>query len=318
MPDTPVNQAAYPQSGQQATGLGFPLAQLVGLISLATGAVLGVAMGSTKGKGSGEQALFRELMPRLDSGDVILADRYYCAYFTIAMLMARGVDILTRQHQKRLTSPEAIIKTLGASDHLVRWHRPKRPTWMDAKQYATMPEEIIVRQAIVGGRELVTTLTDATLVSVSDLDELYRKRWMVEVDFRSIKSEIGMDILRSKSPEMVRKEVAVHVLAYNLIRSLMVRAAMLADVLPRALSFKATLQLWHAFSQQWRWHPDEPAESLVRAMLRAIATRIIPHRPDRVEPHAVKRRPTHDYLTVPREQARAAIVAARKPLKVVP
>jgi hypothetical protein len=319
MPDTPANQAAYPQSGEQAPGLGFPFAQLVGLLSLATGAVLGVAMGSTKGKGSGEQALFRELMLQLDSGDVILVDRYHCTYFTIAMLLARGVDILTRQHQKRLTSPEAIIETFGGGDRLVRWVRPQRPKWMDAKQYATMPEELIVRQTEVGGRELVTTLVDAKRVSTSDLDALYRKRWMIEVDFRSIKSEIGMDILRSKSPEMARKEVAVHLLAYNLIRSLMVRAAVLAHVLPRALSFKATLQLWHAFSQQWRWHLGEATESVVTAMLRAISTRIIPHRPDRIEPHAVKRRPTtHAYLTVPRDQARAAILEARKSLKVVP
>lgn len=319
MPDTPANQAAYPQSGEQAPGLGFPFAQLVGLLSLATGAVLGVAMGSTKGKGSGEQALFRELMPQLDGGDVILVDRYHCTYFTIAMLLARGVDILTRQHQKRLTSPEAIIDTFGGGDRLVRWVRPQRPKWMDAKQYATMPEELIVRQTEVGGRELVTTLVDAKRVSTSELDALYRKRWMIEVDFRSIKSEIGMDILRSKSPEMARKEVAVHLLAYNLIRSLMVRAAVLAHVLPRALSFKATLQLWHAFSQQWRWHPGEATESAVTAMLRAISTRIIAHRPDRIEPHAVKRRPTtHAYLTVPRDQARAAILEARKSLKVVP
>ncbi len=319
MPDTATNQAAYPQSGEQKAGLGFPVAQLVGLISLATGAVLGVAMGSTKGKGSGEQALFRKLMPQLDGGDVILVDRYHCTYFTIAMLMERGVDILTRQHQRRLTAPDAIIEAIGSHDHLVRWQRPKRPKWMDAKQYAAMPEEIIVRQTNVGSRELVTTLTDAKRVAASDLDQLYRKRWMIEVDFRSIKSEIGMDILRSKSPEMVRKEVAVHLLAYNLIRSLMVRAATLAHVLPRALSFKATLQLWHAFSQQWRWHPIKPTEAVVLTMLHAISTMIIPYRPDRVEPHAIKRRPTtHAYLTVPRVQARAAILSTRQALKVVP
>ncbi len=186
----------------------------------------------------------------LDSGGVILVDCYHCTYFTVAMLMERGVDILIRQHQRRLTFPDSIIKAIGSYDHLVRWQRPKRPTWMDAKQYAAMPGEIIVRQATVSGRELVTMLTEAKRVSANDLDQLYRKHWMIEVDFRSIKSEMGMDILRSKSPEMVRKEVAVHLLAYNLIRSLMVRAATLAHVLPRALSFKATLQLWHAFSQQ--------------------------------------------------------------------
>lgn len=319
MPDTQANQAAYPQSGEQKTDLGFPVAQLVGLISLATGAVLGMAMGSTKGKGSGEQALFRELMPQLDGGDVILVDRYHCTYFTIAMLMARGVDILTRQHQLRLTSPDAIVKTISGNDLLVKWRRPQRPKWMSPALYATMPEELTVRQTEVGGRLLVTTLIDAKRILPIELDQLYRKRWQIEVDFRSIKSETGMDILRSKSPEMVRKEIEVHLLAYNLIRALMARAAVMAHVMPRALSFKATLQLWHAFSQQWRWHPTKRTDEVLRTMLCAIATMIIPHRPNRIEPHAIKRRPTtHAYLTVPRVQARAAILNARKSLKVVP
>ena len=314
MPDTVPNQQAYPQSGEQAPGLGFPVAQLVGLISLATGAVLGFATGSTKGKGSGEQALFRQLMPLLDGGDIILVDRYHCTYFTIAMLRERGVDILTRQHQLRLTRPESIIKTLGSADHLVRWRRPQRPKWMNANLYREMPEELIVRQTEISGRVLVTTLTDANVTVPAELDLLYRKRWQIEVDFRSIKSDMGMDILRGKSPAMVNKEIAVHLLAYNMVRSLMARAAVLSHVLPRALSFKATLQLWHAFSQQWRWRPEQHAS--VASLLDAIATRQIPQRPGRVEPHAIKRRPTtHAYLTVPRNEARSAILNARNGLR---
>lgn len=318
MPDTVVNQASFPQSGEQKPGLGFPVAQLVGLISLATGAVLGFASGSTKGKGSGEQALFRQLMPQLDGGDIILVDRYHCTYFTIALLQARGVDILTRQHQLRLTHPAAIIKRRGTGDDLVRWARPKRPKWMSPQTYDEMPEELIVRQTTVGNRVLVSTLIDPTTTS-ADLDILYKKRWQIEVDLRAIKSDIGMDILRGKSPEMVRKEIAVHLLAYNLIRALMARAATLAQVLPRVLSFKATLQLWHAFSEQWRWHPATASGSGISALLEAIATRLILHRPDRIEPHAIKRRPTtHAYLTVPRNEARSAILNARKSAKVVP
>lgn len=319
MPDTTANQAAYPQSGEQRPGLGFPVAQLVGLISLATGAVLGIASGSTKGKGSGEQALFRQLMPQLETGDIILVDRYHCTYFTLAMLKARGADILTRQHQMRLTLPTSIMRQLGNSDHLVRWARPKCPKWMDQKTYDGMPEELVVRQTEIGGRLLVTTLTDAKTIPPAELDQLYRKRWQIEVDLRSIKSEIGMDILRGQSPTMVGKEIAVHLLAYNLIRSLMARAATLAQVLPRALSFKATLQLWHAFSQHWRWHPDQSTDGLMQSMLQAMSTMKIPHRPNRIEPHAIKRRPTtHAYLTVPRAEARAAILRDRNSLKVVP
>jgi hypothetical protein len=319
MPDTAANQAAFPQSGEQKPGLGFPMAQLVVLISLATGAVLGVASGPTKGKGSGEQALFRQLMPQLDASDIILVDRYHCTYFTIAMLAARGVDILTRQHPLRLTLPGAVVRTLGKHDHLVRWPRPLCPKWMDPETYSKMPSELILRQAEVGGRLLVTTLTDAKSIRAGDLDLLYRKRWHIEVDFRSIKSEINMDILRGKSPSMVLKEVAVHLLAYNLMRSLMARAASLAQVLPRALSFKATVQLWHAFSQHWRWHPDRLTKALAHTMLRAISSRPLPHRPNSVEPHALKRRPTTlAYLTVPRHDARAAIISYRNSLKVVP
>lgn len=319
MPDTATNQAVYPQSGEQRPGLGFPVAQLVGLISLATGAVLGVASGSTKGKGSGEQALFRQLMPLLESGDLILADRYHCTYFTLAMLKTRGVDMLTRQHQLRLTLPGAIVRRLGRGDHLVRWIRPKCPPWMDADTYDAMPDELVVRQTEVGGRLLVTTLTDAKSIAPAELDRLYRKRWQIEVDFRSIKSEMGMDILRGRSPSMVRKEIAVHLLAYNLIRALMARAAALAHVLPRALSFKATLQLWRSFSQQWRWHPNKASAGLVHDMLRAISAMTIPHRPNRIEPHAIKRRPkNHALLTLPRDQARELILTSRTMLKVVP
>lgn len=319
MPDTAANQAAYPQSGEQKPGLGFPVAQLVGIISLATGAVLAIASGSTKGKGSGEQALFRQLMPHLAAGDIILADRYHCTYFTLAMLKARGVDMLTRQHQLRLTLPDAIVRRLGKDDHLVRWTKPKCPIWMDAHTYAGMPGELIVRQTEVGGRLLVSTLGDAKSIAPAELDRLYRQRWQIEVDFRSIKSETGMDILRGRSPSMVKKEIAVHLLAYNLIRALMARAATLAHVLPRALSFKATLQLWRSFSQQWRWHPSPATNSWVQNMLRAISTMTIPHRPNRVEPHAIKRRPTTDaLLTMPRDQARALILQSRNALKVVP
>lgn len=318
MPDTTANQTAFPQSGEQRPGLGFPVAQLVGLISLATGAVLGFATGSTKGKGSGEQALFRQLMPQLDGGDIILVDRYHCTYFTLAMLMERGADIVTRQHQRRLTSPSAIVKRLSNGDELVRWLRPQRPKWMSLQTYDELPEELTVRQTTVGHRMLVSTLTDPK-VTVADLDALYKQRWQIEVDLRAIKSDIGMGILRGKSPEMVKKEIAVHLLAYNLIRALMARAAAIAHVLPRALSFKAAVQLWHAFSAQWRWKLATTALSGTDKLVSAIASRRIRHRPNRVEPHAIKRRPTtHAYLTVPRNDARNAILNARKSLKVVP
>ena len=190
MPDTEGNQSAYPQSGVQKPGLGFPLAMLVGLISLSSGAVLGWALGPCRGKHTGEQALFRTLMPQLDRADVILADRYHCNYFTAALLVERGVDLVTRQHQRRITDFRR-GKRLGRRDHLVDWMRPQRPAWMDADTYARMPERLTLRETEIAGRVLVTTFTDPKLVSAVEIDELYNRRWQVEVDLRSIKAHMA-------------------------------------------------------------------------------------------------------------------------------
>ena len=151
MPDTQANQAAYPQSGEQQPGLGFPLAMLGALISLSTGAVLRWASGPCRGKGRGEQALFRPLMPHLSVGDLILVDRYHCTYFTVAMLAEHGVDILTRQHHRRVTDFRQ-GQHLGHRDQLVTWHCPQRPDWMDQATYARMPPQLTVRQTEVAGR----------------------------------------------------------------------------------------------------------------------------------------------------------------------
>lgn len=311
MPDTPANQAAYPQSRVQQPGLGFPIAMLVALISLSTGAVLRWASGPCRGKGTGEQALFRTLMPHLSPGDIILVDRYHCTYFTVAMLKACGVDIVTRQHQRRLTDFEQ-GERLGHKDHLVNWYRPQRPSWMDEATYARMPEHLTLRETEVAGRILVSTLTDARAVTPLDLDALYDQRWQVEVDLRSVKAVMGMDILRAKTPQMFDKELGVYLLAYNLVRGLMSRAAPAVPVIARALSFKGTLQLLLAFQQQLRWTGKRTADRMMGHLLSAIGEMVLPIRPGRVEPHAIKRRPKpHALLTVPRQVARAAIRATR-------
>lgn len=311
MPDTPANQSVYPQSGTQKPGLGFPLAMLVALISLSSGAVLRWALGPCRGKHTGEQALFRTLMPALEAGDVVLVDRYHCNYFTVAALRERGVDILTVQHQRRHTDLRC-GKRLGRADQLVQWLRPKRPDWMDAETYARMPEQLSVRQTKVAGRILVTTLTDAHSVSATELDALYRRRWQIEVDLRSIKAELGMDIVRAKSPDMVDKEIAVYLLAYNLVCALMTRAGAASDVLARALSFKGSVQLLLAFQQHLRHSAVRHVKIMTAHLLGAMSELKLPIRPGRVEPHAIKRRPkNHQLLTVPRTMARALILRAR-------
>jgi hypothetical protein len=311
MPDTAGNQRVYPQSGGQKPGLGFPLAMVVALISLAHGGVLDWAQGPCRGKESGEQALFRELMPKLGQGDVLLVDRYHCTYFTAAQLLAQGVALVTRQHHRRRTDFRR-GQRLGKRDHLVHWQRPPRPAWMDPETYARMPESLHMRETEIGGRVLVTTFTDPKFVSASELDQLYARRWQVEVDLRSIKSALGMDILRGKSPTMVDKEIAVYLLAYNLICALMLRAARDAPITPRRLSFKTAVQLYLAFEQQLRFSGSHRVASLIAHLLSALSNALLPLRPDRVEPHAIKRRPkNHALLTVPRPIARARIIAAR-------
>lgn len=308
MPDTASNQAAYPQSGAQQAGLGFPLAMLVAVISLSTGAVLEWALGPCRGKHTGEQALFRELMPRLESGDIVLADRYHCNYFTAALLVERGVDLVTRQHQRRITDFRR-GRRLGRRDHLVDWIRPKRPGWMDIEAYESMPVRVSMRETEIGGRILVTTLADAKAVTAQDIDALYGRRWQIEVDLRSIKAEMGMDILRTQSAPMIDKEIAVYLLAYNLVCALMVRAAAGSGVEPRSLSFKGAVQLYWAFEQQLRFAGGACARIMTAHLLGGIGLLRLPIRPGRVEPHAIKRRPkTHPLLTVPRHVARQNIL----------
>lgn len=270
--------------------------------------------GPCRGKHTGEQALFRTLMPSLEQDEIILADRYHCNYFTAALLLERGVDLVTRQHQRRSTDFRR-GQRLGRRDQLVDWVRPRRPQWMDEQTYARMPERLPMRQTEVAGRIWVSTLTDAPTVSPMELDALYCRRWQVEVDLRSIKAEMGMDILRAKSAAMVDKEIAIHLLAYNLVCALMTRAGAAARVMARALSFKGSLQLLLAFQQQLRFAGSKSAHTLIAHLLGAISMLRLPVRPGRVEPHAIKRRPkNHKLLAKPRQAARAAILRARAKL----
>lgn len=311
MPDTADNQKTYPQSRAQKEGLGFPQAMLVAVISLSTGAVLNWASGPRRGKETGETALLRTLMPDLAAGDVMLADCYHCTYFTAAALLERGVDLVMRQHHRRHTDFRC-GKRLGRRDQLVNWLRPQRPAWMTPELYARMPERLAMRQTEVAGRILVTTLADARSVSPLELDTLYCCRWQVEVDLRSIKVVMGMDILRAKSAAMIEKEMAVHLLAYNLVCALITRAAASMRVTARSLSFKGALQLLLAFQHQLRFAGRASCHLMTAILLGAISRLRLPHRTGRIEPRAIKRRPkNHHLLTIPRHAARQQILLAR-------
>lgn len=308
MPDTMANQEKFPQNREQRAGLGFPLARVVAIVSLSCGALLEWASGPCEGKETGETALLWALARRLGRGDVLIADRCYAGYFMIACLRQQGVDIVIRQHQRRHTDFRR-GRRLGARDHVVIWARPKRPLWMSETTYAAMPETLIMREVRAGGWTLVSTFTDAREVTKRELLALYRLRWQVELDLRSIKAVMQMDVLRCKSPPMVEKEIAAHLLAYNLVRAVMAQAAYLGKLLPRQLSFKAVVQLLNAFAQNLRHCPRGRLALRHAHLLAGVARLRLPYRPGRVEPRAVKRRAkSHQLLTQPRHILREQLL----------
>jgi hypothetical protein len=303
MPDTPENQARYPQPNTQAPGVGFPLARLVMVICLATGAALDAAIGPHSGKGTGELGLVRSLLKGFSAGDVMLADALYCNYFLIATLMAAGVDVLFEQNGARITDFRR-GQSLGPRDHIVRWPKPvARPEWMTPEQYAIFPKEITLRELKVARQVLVTTLLDHRKVSKDDLSELYARRWNVELDLRNLKTTTGMDVLSCQTPQMNEKQLWVHLLAYNVIRLLMAQAACNAGIDPRELSFKHTVQLW----TEWVSRGLSATKDDGR-LFALIAQCRVGNRSGRIEPRMRKRRPKpYPWLKVPRAQARRKI-----------
>lgn len=316
LPDTAANQARYPQPKSQVPGLGFPLVRLVGLVCLGSGALLDCAYGSYCGKGHDEQALLRALLPRLGAGDLLPGDAYYASYFLLCALRERGIEaVFEQQGARRRSTDFRRGKRLGARDHRIVLEKPKlRPDWMTSEQYAAAPESLTVRELATGGKVLVTTFLCPKETSKAALKALYRDRWHVELDLRHIKTTLGMETLSCKTPAMVQKEIWVYLLAYNLIRLLMAQAAILSEVLPRALSFKHTLSLWIAWQSQGPGTHDD--ESLYGLFV-LIAEQRVGNRPGRIEPRAIKRRPKPlPLLTQPRALAREAIRKYGHPRKV--
>ena len=313
MPDTSANQEAYPQPSSQKPGVGFPLARLVVLFSLAVGTVLEVAIGQYKGKQTGEVSLLRTLHDSMEPDDILLGDRIFCTFFDMALLQERRVDVVARLHQQRRVDFRR-GRRLGRDDHLVVWTKPRRPDWMDEETYQRLPDEITVREVrvrvtIPGFRSetiiVVTTLLDAEIYPARDLAQLYRARWQAELDLRSLKQVLQMDVLRCETPEMVRKEIWVHLLAYNLIRKVMADAAQKHGILPREISFKTALESLLAFTPYLAMMSPTQAEIYYAHLLDALARHRVGDRPDRYEPRLKKRRPkAYGYLKEPRVAAR--------------
>ena len=307
LPDTAENQAAFPQSSTQKPGLGFPICRVVALLCLGSGALLDAAMGPCEGKGSDEQSLLRDMLDSLQSGDILLGDALYATYFLLWDLIRGGADGLFEQHGGRKRSTDFTTgEKLGVRDHLIVLTKPKqKPDWMSQYEYDQAPGTLKVREFQAGGKIMVTTFLCPKHTPKNLLKALYRQRWNVELDLRNIKTTLGMEHLRCKTPEMAIKELWVYLLAYNLIRLLMAQAALLADQIPRQLSFKHTVQIWIAWQQRGGGGHDAVS---VNALLVLIAEPRVGLRPGRIEPRARKRRPKpFPLLTRPRPKAREEV-----------
>ena len=312
MPDTPENQEAYPQPPQQRLGVGFPLARIAAFFSLSCGAVLDLDVCSYSGKGHSELGMLRKLWGILIPGDVLLADRYMGAWHEIFLLKQRGIDTVTRIHHCRRVDFRS-GKRLGKDDHIVEWRRPGRIRSIDWQALKSLPERLTIRETRVRIQQpgfrcrsmiVVSTILDAEAVSASDLAELYRARWNAELDLRSLKQTMQMDILRCKTPELVRKEIWTHILAYNLIRTIIAQAAVNHGVEPRTISFKGAIQTLEAFQPLFAVHGDRDQvhrRKLYQQFFDAVATHRVADRPDRFEPRLRKRRPKkYDSMLEPR------------------
>ena len=315
MADTEENQAVYPQPSSQKAGLGFPICRTVALICLGSGGLLNAATGPCEGKGSDEQTLLRGMLGTLETGDILLGDAFYPTYFLLCDLVQRGVDGVFEQYGARKRSTDFRTgEKLGARDHRIVLEKPrKKPQWMTQEAYDQAPATLTVREFKAGGKIMVTTFLDSKAVPKNQLKVLYRRRWNVELDLRNIKTTLGMERLRCKSPEMAIKELWVYLLAYNMIRLLMAQAALLAEQIPRQLSFKHTVQVWLSWQQRGAATHDGVS---IHAILVLIAEPRVGLRTGRIEPRAVKRRPKNfPLMTKPRKEARAEVLEHGHPKK---
>ena len=298
LPDTQKNQRAYPQSRSQKPGCGFPLMRLAGVFSLATGVLLDYAKGN---KHQSELRLLKGLLDQFKPGDLAVADRGFCTYVLLALLNSRHILGVFRLHQTRRADLRK-GKRLGKNDRLFTWLKPaQKPRWLPQSWWKKIPGELSVRVIRFQLRRrgyrpesvtFVTTLLDAQQYPAQDIAELYARRWKIELWFRDIKTSMGMEVLRCKSPQMVHKELEMFLIAYNFIRCLMVQAGASNDVTLDRMSFKGTVDSVRQFSLAIAQARSKKKQTqLIAELLEVIARDEVPDRPDRLEPRAVKRRP---------------------------
>ena len=317
MPDTPDNQKAYPQPSTQASGCGFPIAKIGVIFSLSTGAAIALCIDILN---THDIKLARNLDQFLNPLDILLGDRAFCAYADLVSIKNRNCDAVFRKHQARKTTMRK-GKIIGSSDKLVTWHKPKKcPQGLSKDEFNALPSTITVREiyyyiVVPGFRtervSLITTLLDTTAYSTLDIVGLYGQRWDVELDLRHLKTTLGMDILRCKTPSMVRKEIYVYLLAYNLLRGLMWSAGTTYTNPPLRLSLQGTRHHLNNFIPELLAATSTKRLKIYRTLLKVIAHKAVPDRPARNEPRVRKRRPkAYPLMTKPRHELRKQLQTA--------
>ena len=317
MPDTVENQKAYPQPKNQKPGCGFPIAKIGVIFSLATGAAVALVIDVLN---THDIKLARKLYEFLNPLDILLGDRAFCAYADLVAIKKLDCDAVFRKHQSRTTSMRK-GKIVGDCDKLVTWYKPKRcPKGLSEYEFDALPQTITVREiyyyiVIPGFRtqrvSLITTLLDTTTYSTLEIAGLYGQRWDVELDLRHLKTTLGMDILRCKTPSMVRKEIYVYLLAYNLLRSLMWQAGTTYGTPPLRLSLQGTRHHLNNFIPQLLAATSKQRHRIYRILLKVIVHKVVSARPGRSEARVRKRRPkAYPLMTKPRQELRKQLQIA--------
>ncbi|MDQ7059556.1 MAG: IS4 family transposase [Ghiorsea sp.] len=312
MPDTVENQEEWPQQKHQKVGCGFPQAALCACFNLDNGALLSYALGNKK---SHELPMLRQQSDTFKAGDIFLGDKGFCSYYDQSTFKDKGVDSVVTLARRKPVSASHAVKVIDHNDLLITWPKPKhtKASSYSKDDWEQLPESLPMRQIKVAVSQagfrvqafyIVTTLLDPVLYPADEIADLYFERWDVELFFRDIKTTMDMDILRCKSPAMVRKEITMHLIAYNCIQSLIVEAVAHTKQKVRRISFKASLQTIRSWSIQLAQKmPDKERQRLLRLLYQAIAKNVVIERVGRSEPRAVKRRPkNHHLLTAPRHE----------------
>lgn len=311
LPDTPENQLAFPQPSNQKPGCGFPVLQFGALLNLCNGAWEQFVVSEMTVH---DHKLLDAMLPYIGRNEVLLGDRAFCSYEMMARTAALGAWMLARLHQMRKTDWRKGTKA-GPNQRIVTWRKPTQPkgSCLTREQWALLPDQLQVRLIKVRAKDrngrlktmfLATNLLDTERYPEEDIAALYCQRWQIELRFRDLKTTMGMEVLRSKTPEMARKELAMFVVAYNALRLLMLKASLACGATLWRISFKGTIQIvatWEARFSRLHHKPRSHSE-IIGELLTQIAKRKVPHRPGRQEPRARKRRPKpFPNLTQPRQ-----------------